>query len=301
MLDNSPVIELRDIEIFLTLAEELHFGRTAERLRLTPARVSQSVAKQERRIGGPLFERNTRKVMLTPLGEQFRRQVSAAYQQVVAAIDAAAATAGGLGGTLTLGTMGPQALRIRPVVELYQSRHPAVRVRNRDIQPTAPLQMLREGEVDVALVWLPLHEPDLTVGPATHTSDIVLMVGAGHPLAQRESVSLEDLGDCVVLTGTDVPASMEHTFNPECTPAGRPIRRGPTVSSWHEEMTAVAAGQGVTAVVGEAARLYPWPDIAYVPIRDASPCRWALVWRTASETPLIRELAQAATDASPGA
>lgn len=47
------MVELRDIEIFLTLAEELHFGRTADRLHVSPARISQSIAKQERRIGAP--------------------------------------------------------------------------------------------------------------------------------------------------------------------------------------------------------------------------------------------------------
>jgi DNA-binding transcriptional LysR family regulator len=59
-------MELRDIEIFLALAEELHFGRTAERLHVSQARVSQAIKKQERRIGGTLFERSSRQVRLTP-------------------------------------------------------------------------------------------------------------------------------------------------------------------------------------------------------------------------------------------
>lgn len=59
-------VELRDIEIFLTLAEELHFGRSAERLRVSPARVSQAIKKQERAIGAQLFERTSRQVRLTP-------------------------------------------------------------------------------------------------------------------------------------------------------------------------------------------------------------------------------------------
>ena len=60
-------MELRDIEIFLTLAEELHFGRTAERLRVSPARITQAIKKQERQIGAPLFERTNRTVRLTSL------------------------------------------------------------------------------------------------------------------------------------------------------------------------------------------------------------------------------------------
>jgi DNA-binding transcriptional LysR family regulator len=66
------VVELRDIEIFLVLAEELHFRRTAVRVRVSPARVSRSIKQQERRIGGVLFERTSRSVRLTPLGRQLR-------------------------------------------------------------------------------------------------------------------------------------------------------------------------------------------------------------------------------------
>jgi DNA-binding transcriptional LysR family regulator len=61
-------VEHRDIEIFLTLAEELHFGRTAERLRVSPARITQAIKKQERQIGAVLFERTNRTIRLTPLG-----------------------------------------------------------------------------------------------------------------------------------------------------------------------------------------------------------------------------------------
>lgn len=65
-------MELRDIETFLTVADKLHFGRAARRLYLSPSRVSQTIRNLEREIGGPLFIRTTRKVRLTPLGEQFR-------------------------------------------------------------------------------------------------------------------------------------------------------------------------------------------------------------------------------------
>jgi DNA-binding transcriptional LysR family regulator len=282
------MVELRDIEIFLTLAEELHFGRTADRLRLSTARVSQSIKKQERMIGAPLFDRTTRAVRLTPLGERFHHKLSAGYRQIAEAIQDAVAQGGGVAGPLTLGAMGPQPLAIKEIIERFQARHPAAQVHYREIQPTAPLQHLRSGHVDVALLWLPIREPDLTVGATTHTSRAVLMIGAGHPLATRTSITMEDLGDCTVLTGSDVPAYIEEAINPFHTPAGRPIPRGPKVSSWHEELSVVAAGQAVTIVAAEAAHFYPWPNITYLPVDDAKPIRWALVWRTATETEHIR-------------
>jgi DNA-binding transcriptional LysR family regulator len=296
-VDNRAVMELRDIEIFLALAEELHFGRAAERLHITAARVSQSIKAQERRIGAPLFERTSRRVRLTPLGKQLQGDLAAAYRQLTEAVQSAAFVAGGITGTLTLGCMGAQPFAIAHVLDLFRTRYPAVDLGIREIQPTAPLNEVRSGEVDVAQVWLPVHEPDLTVGPVVHTDDIVLMVHAGHPFAGRDSVGLEDLGDCAVLRGTAVPRSMEETFHPYVTPSGRPIPRGPVVSSWHEQMSLVATGEAVCAVVADSIRYYSWPNIVYLPIHDAPKCEWAFVWRTANETPLIRTLASTADDA----
>ncbi|MFI6742629.1 LysR family transcriptional regulator [Nonomuraea sp. NPDC050451] len=65
-------MELRDIELFLTPAEELHFGQTAERLHVTPSRVTQAIKKQERRIGGALFERSSRSSLLRPTRRRVR-------------------------------------------------------------------------------------------------------------------------------------------------------------------------------------------------------------------------------------
>ncbi|MGH2805599.1 MAG: LysR family transcriptional regulator, partial [Thermoleophilaceae bacterium] len=72
-------VELRDIRAFLVLADELHFGRTAERLGLTQSRVSQTIRTLEARLGGPLFERTSRRVRLTALGERLRDAAEPAY------------------------------------------------------------------------------------------------------------------------------------------------------------------------------------------------------------------------------
>ncbi|WP_245627544.1 helix-turn-helix domain-containing protein [Actinomadura oligospora] len=75
-------MERRDIEIFLTLAEELHFGRTAERLGVSGARVSQTIKRLERRFGVDLFQRTSRKVTLTLVGSALRDDVQAGYQRI---------------------------------------------------------------------------------------------------------------------------------------------------------------------------------------------------------------------------
>ncbi|MFJ3089521.1 LysR family transcriptional regulator [Streptomyces sp. NPDC086838] len=288
---------MREIEIFLTLAEELHFSRTAERLGVSPGRVSQLVKKQERLIGGPLFDRTTRTVRLSPLGEQLYEALKRGHEQITQGIEAAKASARGTRGTLTLGTMGPYALQIKDTLDLFQTRHPDARVRHREIQPASPLDLLLSGDVDMVYVWLPAEGPGLTVLPTAHTSALFLMVSSRHPFAGRESVCLEDLGDCAVVEGGSIPAAMEEALNPRHTPSGRPVRRGPRVNTWQEALSVVASGQATAAVPAETRDFYAWPSLAYVPIRDAPPCRWALVWRAAAESPLTRAFAEALSDA----
>jgi DNA-binding transcriptional LysR family regulator len=290
-------VELRDIEIFLTAAQELHFGRTAERLHVTPARVSQSIRRTERRVGAPLFDRTTRRVRLTALGEQLQRELRAGYEQIRDGIETTAQAALGNRGTLVLGLMGPHRWMMDDAVRRFRDRNPNTQVEIREIQPASPLDPLRAKEVDVALLWQPVHEPDLTVGPVTHVSPVFLMAAASHPYVGRESIRLEDLGDhCAFLPGRSLPAYLEASFQPFRTPAGRPIPRGPMPTTWHESLGIVAAGRGVVGVAAEAARFYPWPGLAFVPIEDAPPVPWALVSRTTDQTPLIRAFAEAVTD-----
>jgi DNA-binding transcriptional LysR family regulator len=291
-------VELRDIEIFLVLAEELHFGRTAQRLHVTQSRVSQAIKQQERRIGGLLFDRSTRRtVWLTPLGEQLRDDLRPVYQALRESIVRATQTAHGTAGTLTLGTMGPQAWMIHGVIELFEARFPNAQVTHRDINPVNPLAQLSSGDVDIAHVWLPVREPDLTVGPITHTAEQVLVIAATHPYAERDSICREDFGDLTVVAHrSPIPAYMEEVFQPFHTPSGHPVRRGPVITNWDDHLKAVSAGQAVMATTAEAARFYPWPNLLYLPIRDAPTVEWAFVWRAADESPLLRAFAQVARE-----
>jgi DNA-binding transcriptional LysR family regulator len=92
-----------EVEVFLVLAEELHFGHTAERLRISQPHVSTMVSRLERRVGGALFHRTSRRVRLSPLGEQLRAELQPAWLQVVAALDSARAASTGITGAIAGG------------------------------------------------------------------------------------------------------------------------------------------------------------------------------------------------------
>lgn len=79
-------MERHEIEVFLALAEELHFARTAQCLRISPGRVSQTIKALERRIGGALFERSSRHVALTPVGRQLCAHLAPAHRRIQQAV-----------------------------------------------------------------------------------------------------------------------------------------------------------------------------------------------------------------------
>lgn len=265
-------MELRDIEIFLTLAEELHFGRTAERLHISPPRVSQAIAKQERRIGAPLFERTSRKVTLTPLGEQLRDDLRAGYRRILEGVESARDSARGGPEVLTFGVLGPMWQEISPITALFRDRHPDVELRMREVRIDDPFALLREREVDVALLWLPVEETDLTVGPVTFTEPIVLAVGRTHPLATRPSVALAELSAHTVLpSGLPIPEYWESAVSP--VPVSDPV----STRTREEVLWAVMSGDGVAFACAQGIKYLERADVVYVPIDERPTMRWGLV------------------------
>jgi DNA-binding transcriptional LysR family regulator len=168
----------------------------------------------------------------------------------------------------------------------------------REMLPTDPFGGLRSGRVDVGLVWLPVREPDLTVGPELFTEALVLGVAADHPLATRERVEMEDLGDYPVVDAEGpIPEYVWEAHTPSVTPAGRPIRRGIAVTTLNEALTAIGTGSVVSPIGADAAANRLHRDVTFLPITDGPILRYAPVWRSTNETPLVRAFVRAAVDA----
>lgn len=290
-------MELRDIEIFLTLAEELHFGRTAERLHVTPARVSQAIKKQERIIGAELFERTSRVVRLTPIGEQLRGELEVGYRQIRQAIGGAAATARGISGTVRVGFSSPWCgdLVVR-TAEVFRDRYPACSVQTVERLLTDRFGPLRTGEIDLQLTELPADEPDIVNGPIMFRERRALQVPAEHPLADRSSVTLEDYGDCEVITIGNVPEYYLDFHVPRLTPSGRPIRRTSAGFSFQEVQSLIAAGKGVQPLSLRAAAYHRRPDTVIVPFDDAPPIEYGFTWLAAADTAKVEAFVRAALD-----
>jgi DNA-binding transcriptional LysR family regulator len=293
-------MDASEIEVFLTLADELHFTRTAQRLHLPQPRVSRLVASLERRVGGALFERTSRRVMLTPLGQRLRDRIGPAWSEIQAALAEARAATRGTDGGLRVGcaytVAGPALTRL---VEEYSARYPGCELTLHMVEIRDPYAPLRRGDIDVEVNWLAPGEPDLTAGPAFDYRDRVLLVGRGHRLACRESVTVEDLADEAVHENAPTfPAALYDAIVPPVTPSGRPIRRSYPWESDEDVLTAVARGRIVHPGMAGVA-LTSRPDFVQVPIRDLPPMPLGLIWCTARENARIRALAAVARQIAP--
>lgn len=290
------MLERVEIETFLTLAKELHFGRTAERLRVTTGRVSQVIKKLERRIGGMLFERTSRTVRLTPIGRQLADDLVPLVAGFEAAVQRAADASRGVTGELRAAFLGEwTAPALLKAVDLFSRRRPDCRVEVREVQLSNSRASLLDGSVDVLIASYPFD--GMACGPVLLTEKRVLAVAAGHPLADAASVSVEVLADHPVVQYPKVTsAGFKRDRTPDHTPSGRPVPKGPAGGSFSEMLTLVAMGRGVLPVGEHSRQYYPRPDVSYVPIHDAPPIERGLVWLEGNTTEHVREFVRAATD-----
>jgi DNA-binding transcriptional LysR family regulator len=177
----------------------------------------------------------------------------------------------------------------------FRARHPECEVAIGGVRPDEALERLRADELDVLIACLPLTGPDLANGPVLLSEPLVLAVPAGHPLARRGSVAVEDLARADVLrVPRELPEHGREAGSPWPVPAGLPAVAGTSAHTCRELLARVGAGHGVFPVGAHATRLHTGPDVAYVPFHDTPPLEWGPVWRASRANARIRAFAEAA-------
>ncbi|GIG65520.1 LysR family transcriptional regulator [Phytomonospora endophytica] len=292
------MLERQEVETFLVLAEELHFGRTAVRLRLTTGQVSKTVKKLERRVGAPLFERTSRVVRPTAIGRRLAEDLAPLVDAMEAAVRRAVDAGRGISGELRVAHVGSGTDELLlKAVALFTRRHPECEVHVREAPLLKTRASLLDGSVDVLFASFPFD--GMANGPVLLREPRVLAVAAGHPLAAEESVTLEVLGDHPVVQYPEVTSeAFKADRTPRATPSGRPVPRGPVAESFSDILTLVALGKGVCPVAESTPRVYPRSGLAYVPISDAPPIERGPTWLAANTTERITAFVRAAVDAT---
>jgi DNA-binding transcriptional LysR family regulator len=287
------MIELRELRAFLVLAEELHFGRTADRLGLTQSRVSQTIRTLERKLGTQLAHRTSRWVALTDAGERLRAEVSTRVAALESVLRTTSDRGRRVGGTVRLGVVTAVVVgaRLRSAIDRYTGAAPGNAVQIVGLPFQDRFGPLRRGEVELMVTGWPLDQPDLVTGPVLARLPRMLAVGRRHPLAARIDVSIEDLADHPVADLDIVlPDELREGLTPRRTPGGRPVPRARVrVREVSELLIAIADDRVVQPVTSAFADTYRHPDVVYRPIRDLPMDRFVLAWRRRDRHAGLRE------------
>ncbi|MEQ8820480.1 MAG: LysR family transcriptional regulator [Sumerlaeia bacterium] len=276
-------MELRHLRYFVVLAEELHFTRAAERLRMSQPPLSAQIKNLEQELGAALFLRDRRGVELTEAGRRFLPEARQTLDQAARAARIAREAATGLGGSLAIGVSPSVDLRLLPeVLRGFRGDFQAVELVLRNLYQSEMLQALRDGVLDVGFVRLPISEAEqrgLSL-EKIHQEPTILALAADHPLAAEAEVPFAKLdGEACLLWHRHVaPAAYDHVLA-ACREAGFTPRLEFEADSLQTGLGLVAAGLAI-AFVPDSARVLCREGVAYRPIAGGGPMlELGMVWR----------------------
>jgi DNA-binding transcriptional LysR family regulator len=257
-------VELRQLRYFVTVAEELHFGRAAGRLHIVQSAVSQQIRRLERELGAELFDRTPRTVRLTPAGRLLLPEAHA----VLAAADRARAVladaAGVNGATLRLGTSDGLGDHLDQVLSALAEYVPQLSVELMSAPTRARLDQVRAHELDATFVRGITESPGLRLIPLW-LDQLTIALPIDHPLADAASVDLAELAGLPLrLAGHSRNAPLHDLVLSACREAGFAPVFGPVFTTMQDTLAAVGSGSGSWTVAYEShARRLPSPRVAF--------------------------------------
>ncbi|MFV0434884.1 MAG: LysR family transcriptional regulator [Leucobacter sp.] len=188
-------MELRQLRYFLAVADELHFGRAADRLHISQPPLSVAIRALEQELGTPLFVRSTRAVSLTAAGETFRDRISPVIDEFDAVIDELHEVRDGTRGRLRVGFVSSASYSILPrAVQRFQQRFPLVELHLTPLASAEQLSRLLDGQLDLGILRDPSPVPGIETAHVL-SERLVAVLPEGHPLTAEEVLSTEQLHD----------------------------------------------------------------------------------------------------------
>ena len=288
-------LDLRLVRYFVAVAQELHFGRAAERLHIAQPSLSQQIRRLESQLGVTLLTRTSRRVELTTAGVALLRDGEQLLQQAQRTVQTVRRTGDE---TLVVGYFGTAASRLLPgTLAAFGERRQSTTVSVRELL-FGDVDDIIAGNVDLAFTRLredQLEQLSVTVAELA-SEPRVLVVPRSHRLAGRISISLRELDEDQFVVNPGTEHNAMGRWKDEQRRHGLPGRIAGRARSVTELLTMVAAGAGITLVPVSVARQHRPPTITYVPVTDAEPAVISLVWPTGTLSPSAQAFVEAAHD-----
>ena len=303
-LGSMDDLEVRELRYFVAVAEELNFSRAAERLGIAQPPLSRAVRVLERRLGVALFQRDTRRVTLTPAGQAMFEAAPQALDAMSAVTRRAQRAGSATPGLVVTAKPGIASGLLQQIADAYRALPGSIPVQIAVSGYRAQAQMVRDGRADIALLSSPYDEAGLDSEPLTSESRVAALP-AGHPLARRGVLRCRDLrgepmphwagttaGERLYWAGLDrdVPDQLALAHQLDAT------TQGPVVNDGTELIEVVGLGQAIALIPHSLAEHHPRPDIAYRPVADASPYTIAIAWPEGARAPSIASFVRTAID-----
>lgn len=275
---------LKQLEYLVALVDTGHFGKASEACNVTPSTLSAGIRDLETILGVPLAERNKRRVLITPLGEEIALRARSILREADGIMDLAISKREPLSGDLRLGaipTISPFLLpRALPAI---RKRHPSLRLFLEEDLTLPLLEQLQDGAIDLALIAMPFDTGDL----ATHVlfeDEYFVAVNRHHPLARKKRLTVKDMHEEPLLLLEEGHCLRAHALE-VCKLTGMHVRSKFEASSFYTLVPMVDAGIGITLLPRLAidARITEGTGVKLIPLSDESRRQIALVWRPTSQ------------------
>ncbi|WP_040586472.1 LysR family transcriptional regulator [Sciscionella marina] len=297
-MGNDPTVQ--QLRVFRVVAEELHFGRAAERLIMSQPPLTRHIQGLEQAVGAKLLERSSRKVALTKAGAAFLAEATVALARLDRAGELARRIAEGHAGRISLGYVEPLAIELLPrVLMRFRESFPDVDLRLHELHTHEQIEALHSNAIDIAVLRAPANvDPDLEFAPL-FADPLVAAVPPGHPAARAEIGLAELAGEDFIVYAREIGQGMITATLSGCAAAGFSPHIAHQAQSTPMLLTLVAAGEGVALVSSPIAQV-PRPGVHFAAL-TGSPARSELMlaWRRGEDSPAMRRLSQLLLELGP--
>lgn len=256
-------MELRHLRYFVAVAEEMSFGRAAQRLRMSQPPLSQQVRDLEQEIGVELVDRSKRRIRLTHAGRLFLEEARRTLEQAERSVRTAVRADQGEIGRLSMGFLGSATYDVLPkILRAFRQRYPNVQLALETMSTSQQVQAFRDGRIQVGFLRPPMDD-SLSVRVVLRES-LVAMLPADHRFAGRESVSLLELSedDFILWPRAAAPRTRDEIVS-LCREAGF----SPSIVQESPELQTivglVTAGIGVSLLIGTPEHMLGHSSVVY--------------------------------------